>query len=82
LIVFDDKQAGQIPQRRHVETFIDLALIDRTIPKIGHADIRLFPIFMGKGQAASDRHLRADNAVTAEKILFAAEHMHGTALAA
>ena len=36
---------------------------------------------MGKGEAGADRHLRADDAVAAEEILLAAEHVHRAALA-
>ena len=37
---------------------------------------------MGKRKAAANRHLCADDAVTAEEILLAAEHVHRAALAA
>src|SRR5204862_6739136 len=36
---------------------------------------------MSEGEPRPDRHLRADDAVAAEEVLLAAEHVHGAALA-
>ena len=82
LVVLDHEQDRQVPEGRHVEALIDLALVDGAITEIGLADIRLVAISVGKGKTAANRHLRADDAVTAEKILLAAEHVHRAALAA
>ena len=82
LIVFNHKHDWQTPQCRHVKAFINLTLVHCSITKIGHADIRLILIFKGKCKPDTDWHLRADNPVTAKEILFAAKHMHRTALAA
>ena len=82
LVIFNNKHDRKAPQCRHVKAFIDLALIHRAITKIGHADIWLILIFVGKCKPDTDWHLRADNPVTTKEILFAAEHMHRTALAA
>src|SRR5204862_2867080 len=47
----------------------------------GYRDPPIVTIAMGKAKARADRHLSADDAVTAEEVLLATEHVHRTALA-
>ncbi len=80
LVVFDHVDHRQVPDRRHVEAFVDLALVDRAVAEIGHADAAVALVLVSEGQARTERYLGADDAVTAEEILFAREHVHGPAL--
>ena len=79
-IVLDDVDHRQLPEFSHVEAFIDLALVRRAISKIGHGDVTVLPVVVGKGQTGAERNLRADNAVAAVEILLLGEHVHGAAL--
>src|SRR5579871_3652883 len=81
LVVLDHVDDRQLPQRRHVERFGDLALVDRAIAQVGHRDQRLLAVAVRKREAGADRHLGADDAVAAVEILLAAEHVHRAALA-
>ena len=80
-VVLDHVDDRQLPQRGHVEAFVDLALIDRAVAEIGHRDQAVVAVMVGEGEAGADRHLRADDAVAAEEILLPAEHVHRAALA-
>ena len=82
LVVLDDVEHRQLPERRHVEGLVDLTLVDGAVTQIGGADIVLALVLVSKGQAGADRHLGADNAVSAEEALLAGEHVHRAALAA
>ena len=73
---------GQLPERGHVEGFVDLALVRGAVAEIGDADIVLPLVAVGEGEACAQRDLRADDAVAAEEVLLAAEHVHRAALAA
>src|SRR5204863_5541391 len=79
-VVLDHIDDRQLPQRGHVEALVDLALVDRAVAEVGHRDPSVVAVAMGKAEPGADRHLGADNAVTAEEVLLAAEHMHGAAL--
>ena len=80
-VVLDDVDDRQLPQRRHVEAFVDLALVGRAVAEIGQRDIVVLAIAVGEGEAGAERHLRADDAVAAVEILLLGEHVHGAALA-
>ena len=80
-VVLDDVDHRQLPQLRHVEAFIDLALVGRAVAEIGQADEIIAAIAVGEGETGAERDLGADDAVAAEEILLLAEHVHGAALA-
>src|SRR5437763_817711 len=80
-VVFDDVDDRQLPQRRHVEALVDLALVDRAVAQIGHRDPPVVAVAMSKAETGTDRYLSPDDAVSAEEILLAAEHVHRAALA-
>src|SRR5258708_7100335 len=80
-VVLDDVDHGELPQRRHVEALIDLALVHRAVAEIGDADLVVVAIFVLESQAGAERHLRADDAVPAEEALLLREHVHRAALA-
>ena len=66
-VVLDDVDDRQLPQRRHVEALVDLALVGRAVAEIGQARRFLSAIPVGEGQAGAERHLRADDAVPPKK---------------
>ena len=80
-VVLDDVDHRQLPQLRHVEALVDLALVGGAVAEIGQADEVIAAIAVGEGKAGAERHLRADDAVAAVEILLLAEHVHGAALA-
>ncbi len=82
LVVLDHEDAGQLPQRAHVEGLVDLALVRRAVAEIGEADVVVAAVPVGEGEAGADRHLRADDAVAAVEVLLLGEHVHRAALAA
>ena len=81
-VVLDDVENRQFPESGHVEGFVDLALIDRTITEIGSAEIVFVFVFVSEAETCANRHLGGDDTVTAEETLVAGEHMHRPALAA
>src|SRR6185437_2065326 len=81
-VVLDDVEHRQLPQRRHVEALIDLALVHRAVAQEGDADLAVVAIPVREAHAGADRHLRADDAVAAEEVLLAAEHVHRAAFPA
>ena len=80
-VVLDDVDHRQLPQLRHVEALVDLALVGRAVAEIGQADAVVAAIFVGEGEPGADRNRRADDAVPAVEILLAGEHVHRAALA-
>ena len=81
LVVLDRVDDRQVPQLGHVEGFVDLALVDRAVAKIGKAHAAILGIFVLEGEARPERHLRADDAVAAVEAVIDAEHVHRPALA-
>src|SRR3546814_1380742 len=81
LVVLDDVDHRQRPQRRHVEGLVDLALVERAVAEVGDRDGVLLQVAVGEGETGADRHLGADDAMTAVKALLVAEHVHRAALA-
>src|SRR5437762_120820 len=81
LVVLDDVDNRELPQARHVEALIDLALIGRAVAEKGQAHFPIVAILIGEGDAGAERDLRANDAVAAVKRFLDAEHMHRAALA-
>jgi hypothetical protein len=81
LVVLDDVDHRQLPQRGHVEGLVDLALVDRAVAQIGQGHAVLVAVFLAEGDTGAERHLGADDAVAAEEAPLAAEHVHGAPLA-
>ena len=80
-VVLDHVDDRQLPELRHVEALVDLALVGRAVAEIGQADIAVLAVMVGEGDAGAERHLRADDAVAAIEMLLLGEHVHGAALA-
>ncbi len=81
LVVLDDVDHRQLPELRHVEALVDLALVGRAVAEIGQRDVVVAAVLVGEGQAGAERDLRADDAVAAEEALLGGEHVHRAALA-
>src|SRR5580693_1417634 len=64
-VVLDDVDDRELPQLRHVEALIDLALIGRAVAEIGQAHLAVVAITVGEGDAGAERHLGADDTVAA-----------------
>mmetsp|Transcript_230 Transcript_230/g.496 ORF Transcript_230/g.496 Transcript_230/m.496 type:complete len:206 (+) Transcript_230:860-1477(+) len=77
MIVLADKQAWQIPQCRHIESFKDLSLVRSTIPVHGDADASIVQILMGQCQPCSNGNLSSHNALPSIKVALLAVHVHG-----
>src|SRR6266853_249693 len=68
-IVLDDVDHRELPQLRHVEAFVDLALVRGAVPEICQADKIVAAIAVGEGKPRPKRNLGADDAVAAIKML-------------
>ena len=82
LVVLDHEDHRQLPQARHVEGLVDLALVGRAVAEIGEGDVVVAAVLVGEGEARADRHVGADDAVAAVEVLLLREHVHRPALAA
>ena len=81
VVVLDDVDDRQLPERGHVHGLVDLALVGAAVAEIGQRDVLGAVVLVREGQAGADRHLGADDAVAAVEVLLAAEHVHRAALA-
>ena len=80
-VVLDHVDDRQLPELRHVEALVDLALVGGAVAEIGQADVAVAAVLVGEGEAGAERHLRADDAVAAVEMLLLGEHVHRAALA-
>jgi hypothetical protein len=81
LVVLDHIDDRQLPQRGHVEHFVDLALVGRAVAEVGVGHVLVAAVLVGEAEAGADRHLGADDPVAAEKAGGDVEHVHRAALA-
>mmetsp|Transcript_2429 Transcript_2429/g.6198 ORF Transcript_2429/g.6198 Transcript_2429/m.6198 type:complete len:201 (-) Transcript_2429:305-907(-) len=81
VVVLAHEDDGQVPQARHVERLVLLALVGRAITVHGHAHLRLLLVAVGKRNARAQGDLCAHDAVAAVKVVGAAVHVHGAAQA-
>lgn len=81
IIILANINHWEIPQSSHISSLEYLALISSSIAIHAHGHI-LFPhVPLCIGQARSDRHLRAHNAVPAVVVVLLGVEVHGAALA-
>src|SRR5439155_2097325 len=80
-VVLDHIDHRELPQLRHVEALVDLALVGRAVAEIGEADEIIAAVAVGEGKPRPERDLGADDAMAAVEILLHAEHVHGATLA-
>src|SRR5260370_42206878 len=53
-IVFDDVDHGELPQLRHVEAFVDLALVRGAVPEISQTDRIVAAITIGESKPGAE----------------------------
>src|SRR5690606_39353938 len=63
-VVLDHVDDRQLPQRRHVESFVDLPLVGRAVTEVAEADAAVLAIAVGEREPGAERRRRADDAVT------------------
>src|SRR5690606_35118754 len=80
-VILDDVDYRQLPQRCHVEAFVDLTLIGSAIAEISQRYIVVVAIAIRECEACAERNLRTDDTMTAVEVLLFGEHVHGAALA-
>jgi hypothetical protein len=80
-VVLDHVHDGQLPELRHVEALVDLALVRGAVAEVGQADVAVVLVLVREADAGPERHLRAHDAVAAVEVLLLREHVHGAALA-
>src|SRR5882672_5120496 len=78
-VVLDDVDHGELPQLRHVEAFVHLALVGRAVAEIGQTYTAVLAVAIGKGDAGAERDLGCDDAMAAVEIFLDAEHVHRAA---
>lgn len=81
VVVLADQYDGQLPERGHVERLEELPLVGGAVAVEVERDGALLPVPLREGEAAAERHLRADDAVPAVEVGILLVEVHGAALA-
>src|SRR5258707_1284261 len=68
-VVLDDVDHGKLPQLRHVEALVHLALVGGAVAQVCKADIVGLAVARREGEPGAERNLRADDAMAAEEAL-------------
>ena len=76
LVVFDDVDHRDIPERSEVEGLVVDALVDRTVADVGEATAFEVFVFEGVGDAQAERGLSGDDPVAAPEIFVRREEVH------
>ena len=79
-VILDDIDDWQIPERRHVECFVDLPLIGGAVPEICKGNVVRSAIFVGESKAGANRNLSSNDPMASIEILFLGKHVHRSAL--
>jgi len=82
MVVLADQYGRQFPEGRNVESLKELSLVSRTVTIERERGRVLLLVLLSEGEAASEGHLRADDAVPAVEIGILLIEMHGSALPA
>ena len=82
MVVLADQYGRQLPEGRNVESLKELSLVSRTVTIERERGRVLLLVLLSEGEAASEGHLRADDAVPAVEIGILLIEMHGSALPA
>ena len=82
LVVFADKDDGQLPDGGHVEAFVEIALVGGAVAKEAHDDAAVGEEMVGEAGADGERNAAGDDAVGAEAAEGEVGHVHGAAAAA
>jgi hypothetical protein len=81
VVVLADQYDRQLPERGHVKRLEELSLVGGAVAVEVKRDGALLPVPLREGDAAPERHLRADDAVAAEEVGVPLVEVHGPALA-
>ena len=76
LVVFDDVDHRDVPERSEVEGLVVDALVDCTIAEVGEATTLEALVFEGVGNAEAERGLSGHNSVAAPEIFIRREKVH------
>ena len=82
MVVLANQYGRQLPKGRNVERLKELSLVSRTVTIERESSGVLLLVLLREGEAASEGHLRADDAVPTVEIGILLIEMHGSALAA
>src|SRR3569832_662255 len=80
-IVLAHEQHRQLPQRRHIERFVEGALVVRGVAEEADRDLVGLLHLDGLGHADRERERAADQRVAAHEMMFDVEDVHGAAAA-
>src|SRR5690606_31877028 len=79
LVVLDQENSWQLPQRSHVCSLPDLTLVRSTVTVHGDTNVHLLArggvVFVGESQAHTHGDLSADNARTTVEVVFLADKL-------
>ena len=81
LVVFDDVNDGNVPERGEVERLVKNALVDRAVAEVGKTATFEALVFEGESDAETERRLAGHDAVPAPVIFVRREKVHRPALA-
>ena len=73
---------GSFPEGCEVEGFVKFALVDGAVAEEAYGNAVFVLVLAGERESGGDRHLSANDGVSAHKVLFQVEQVHGAALAA
>src|SRR3569623_1942759 len=80
-VVLAHEQHRQLPQRRHIERFVEGALVVRGVAEEADRDLVGLLHLDGLGHADRERERTADQRVAAHEMMFDVEDVHGAAAA-
>src|SRR5438034_4390904 len=75
-VVFTNENNRQPIQRCEVQSFVERALIDSSIPKEAERDVILATVFDGTGQSHRQWHVGADDGMSSIHVMSLIEKMH------
>jgi len=81
-VVLDDEDAGQLPERGHVERLVEGPGVHHRLAHEAGDDLVAAAVLDGEAHAGRDGHMATDDAVPAEEAELLVEHVHRAALAA
>ena len=79
-VVFHDINHRQLPERSHVEGFMESALIHRAVAEVADANAIFLAVLARERNARRQRQMAADDRVAAEESLLDVEEVHGAPL--
>ena len=81
-VVLDQIHDRQLPETRHVQRFVKGTRVHDGLTHEADADLVAAAVFDREADPCGERHMRADDSMTAEKVHIAVEEVHRSTLAA